>query len=216
MLKHLAKLGALHDHVYTSSGELAKRVGVSQQTASRQILALLDRGLLARKMAARRQLLRLTAAGAEALRREYADYKLLFKGRESMTLRGRVVTGLGEGRYYLSREGYQSKFKELLGFDAYPGTLNVEVDALDRDKLTELKETEARLAPEFQSEGRTFGAVKLFPAEVNGVECAAIFPLRSHHTTVLELISPHFLRKKLDVKDGADVTVSVETNAPSS
>lgn len=210
LLKQLAKIGGLHDYVYTSSGELAEKIGVSQQTASRKILELLDAGLIVRRMGTRKQLIRLSPTGVDVLRKEYADYRTLFQAGEVLQIRGRIVTGLGEGRYYISREGYRKAFGRLLGFDPYPGTLNVEVEPLDREKVTELKELEGLLIPEFESEGRTFGAVKCFRADLLGVEAAAIFPLRSHHANVLELISPHCLREKLSLVDGMDVQVRLD------
>ena len=210
ILKHLAQLGGLHDFVYTSSGELADRIGVSQQTASRKILELLERGLITRRMGTRKQLIRLSAQGAEVLRKEYAAYKAIFQGGEKVTLHGRVVAGLGEGQYYISREGYRRAFQALLGFEPYPGTLNVEIQPLDREKTAELKGMGGLLIKEFQSEGRTFGAVKCFRAQLQRVECAAIMPLRSHHTNTLEIISPVRLRDKLNLTDGTEVVVEVD------
>ncbi|HWH09061.1 MAG TPA: DUF120 domain-containing protein [Candidatus Thermoplasmatota archaeon] len=211
LLKQLAKIGGLHDYVYTSSGELATRIAVSQQTASRKILELLDAGLIVRRMGTRKQLIRLSPAGIEVLRREFADYRALFQSGEQAHIRGKVVRGLGEGRYYISREGYRKAFSSLLGFDPYPGTLNVEVEPLDREKVQEIKDLDGLLIPEFQSEGRTFGAVKCFRADIMGLEAAAIFPLRSHHVNVLELISPHHLRERLTLSDGAEVQVRIVT-----
>ena len=210
LLKQLAKIGGLHDYVFISSSELAGRIGVSQQTASRKILELLDAGLIVRRMGTRKQHIRVSPSGLDVLRHEYADYKQLFSGGERVVIRGKIVTGLGEGRYYISREGYRKAFGRLLGFDPYPGTLNIEVDPLDREKMAELKDTDGLMIDEFQSEGRTFGAVKCFRALIGGVEAAAIFPLRSHHVHVLELISPHGLREKLSLADGTDVQVSLD------
>lgn len=212
LLKQLAKIGGLHDYVLISSSELAERVGVSQQTASRKILELLEAGFILRRMGTRKQHIRISPAGVDVLRREYADYKQLFQGGERVTIRGRVVAGLGEGRYYISREGYRKAFGRLLGFDPFPGTLNIEVEPLDREKIVEVRDMAGILVDEFQSEGRTFGAVKCFRAQLRGVECAAIFPVRSHHVHVLELISPFGLREKLSLADGADVQVSLDVS----
>lgn len=214
ILKQLARLGGLHDYVYTSSGELADKIGVSQQTASRKILELLDRGLIVRRMGTRKQLIRLAASGASVLRGEFAEYTTIFHGGERLTIRGRVVPGLGEGRYYLSRDGYKRQFVDLLGFEPFPGTLNVEVEPLDREKLAELKEAAGLLAKEFQDEGRTFGAVKCFPASLrskgaDATDAAVVLPVRSHHTTVLEVVAPVSLRDTLKLGDGAEITVSV-------
>lgn len=213
ILKQLAQLGGLHDYVYTSSSELATRIRVSQQTASRKILELLDAGLIVRRMGTRKQLIRLSAAGTEVLRKEFADYRTLFQSGERLTLRGRVTGGLGEGRYYISREGYRKSFARLLGFEPYPGTLNIEVEPVDREKVAEAKESPGILIPEFESEGRTFGAVKCFRADLGGVEAAAIFPLRSHHVNTLEMISPHFLREKLALTDGMPLVVTLDLAA---
>lgn len=212
LLKQLARIGGLHDYVFISSSELAERIGVSQQTASRKILELLDAGLIVRRMGTRKQHIRVSPAGVDVLRREYADYRQLFSSGERMRIRGKVVTGLGEGRYYISREGYRKAFGRLLGFDPYPGTLNIEVEPIDREKVAELKDMDGLMIEEFQSEGRTFGAVKCFRADIGGVEAAAIFPLRSHHVHVLELISPHGLREKLSLADGAEVTVTLDVS----
>lgn len=248
LLKQLAKFGGLHDHVLVSSSELAQRLGVSQQTASRKILQLLDAGLILRRMGTRKQHIRVSPAGIDILRREYADYRQLFQGGERITLRGKVVTGLGEGRYYISREGYRKAFSTLLGFDPYAGTLNIEVDAAEREKMAQLKEMEGLMIEPFQSEGRTFGGVKCFRASVRvadaahgahapaahahaprahaahahaadaagrerrDIEAAAIFPLRSHHVNVLELISPHGLREELSLADGTEVVVTLNVS----
>ena len=219
LLKQLAKIGGLHDYVFISSSELAERIGVSQQTASRKILELLDAGLILRRMGTRKQHIRVSPTGVEVLRREHADYKQLFSGGERVTIRGKVVTGLGEGRYYISREGYRKAFSRLLGFDPFPGTLNIEVDPVDREKVAELKDMDGLMVAEFQSEGRTFGAVKCFRAQLRvearqaEVDAAAIFPLRSHHTHVIELIAPLGLREKLSLADGADVQVTLDVSA---
>lgn len=216
LLKQLAKIGGLHDYVYTSSGELAERIGVSQQTASRKILELLDAALIVRRMGTRKQLIRLSPAGVDVLRKEFADYRHLFQAGERVRIRGKTVTGLGEGRYYISREGYRKAFSRLLGFDPYPGTLNVEVEPLDREKVGELKDLDGILIGEFQSEGRTFGAVKCFRADIGGLEAAVIFPVRSHHTSAIEVISPHHLREALSLVDGTDVQVTLDLSAATS
>ena len=46
VLKHLAMAGAMEDFIPVSSGELGRELGLSQQTASRRILDLLDKGLI--------------------------------------------------------------------------------------------------------------------------------------------------------------------------
>ena len=40
---------------------------------------------------------------------------------------GEVSSGLGEGRYYISRKSYIIQFQEKLGFIPFLGTLNIRV-----------------------------------------------------------------------------------------
>lgn len=209
VLKILAQMGGLQDFVHTSSGAVAERLDVSQQTASRKILDLLDDGLIERKMGARKQFIRLSAEGTAALEREYALYRSIFEEEDVLEITGSVVSGLGEGEYYITREGYRKEFNRLFGFDPYPGTLNVEVPASDRQKLRMLQATGGMRIEEFESEGRTFGAVKCFAATIGGLEAGAILPVRSHHSNTLEIISPHHLRDEMDLDDGDDVTAEV-------
>ncbi|HVL87933.1 MAG TPA: DUF120 domain-containing protein [Candidatus Thermoplasmatota archaeon] len=219
MLKALAKLGGVDNYVAISSGELAKQLGMSQQTASRRILDLLHKGLIVRRMGMRRQLLRLSPSGVEILRREAADYKLIFeRSTAGFAFRGTLVAGLGEGQYYMSRRGYRDAFQRLLGFEPHPGTLNLRLSGADLDRLQELRAREGLAVPEFTDENRTFGAVKCFSASIQGVPCAVVLPARSHHEGILEVVSPYKLRDKLNLKDGDEVLLAVEptaTRAPS-
>ena len=43
-------------------------------------------------------------------------------------LSGTVVSGRGEGRKYVELEWVKQQVKEKLGFDPYPGTLNLRLD----------------------------------------------------------------------------------------
>ncbi len=40
-------------------------------------------------------------------------------------MRGKILSGLGQAQYFLTREGYSRQFVEKLGFIPFPGTLNV-------------------------------------------------------------------------------------------
>lgn len=210
-LKALAEQGAGRDFVATSSGALAAALGVSQQTASRKILELLDLGLVQRRMATRAQLLKVTPKGLDLLRREFETLRSILEpgGAATLTLRGKVATGLGEGGWYISRRGYQVALEQRLGFKPYYGTLNIALEGGEAAKLAELRAREGMLVPEFQDEGRTFGAVKCFRAALRGIEAGAVFPLRGHHTDVLEVVAPVHLRDRLGLRDGDEVTIEV-------
>lgn len=208
-LKELALLGGVHEHVPVSTAQLGRLLGVSQQSASVRVLELLKAGLVTRSLGGRRQALKITDKGMDFLRAEYAAYKRIFEIESQVRFRGRVGHGLGEGFYYMSQEGYREQFRRKLGFDPYPGTLNLALEGREPPKLEVLREAEGIAIAGFTEGGRTWGGAKCFHATVQEVACAAILPYRSHYTDVLELISPHQLRKRLGLRDGDMVGVVV-------
>ncbi|MCA1819326.1 MAG: DUF120 domain-containing protein [Thermoplasmatota archaeon] len=213
-LKQLALLGAMDDAVELASGEFAALIALSQQTASRRLIELSEAGLIQREMGLRKQRIRVTEEGRALLRTEHMLYRRLFEHQDRVTLTGVVKTGLGEGRYYLSRAGYITQFEAKLGWVPYPGTLNLELSGPEANKLRFLRRNPVHTVEGFQAEGRTFGGVTCYPASVRGPSgagqgCAAILPHRSHYTTTLELIAPVRLRDALPCADGQELEVVV-------
>ncbi len=210
----LAELGAASKEIEITTLGLAERLGCSQQTASRHLIVLDKEGFITREVTKRGCIVRLTEQGIEALREVYAVLKKVLERAlpSFLILRGVVFTGLGEGAYYVSREGYMRQFIEKLGFRPYPGTLNLRL--VDEESLRARRELDFYPGIEikgFTAEGRTFGAGKCFRAVVNDeVEAALVMAYRTHYgPSVIELISPVCLRDKLGLKDGDIVKVRV-------
>lgn len=212
-LKQLALLGGMDDHVELASGDFAALIDVSQQTASRRLIELADGDLIHREMGVRKQRIRLTQNGRDVLRAEHMLYQRLFEGQDRIQIRGRVQSGLGEGRYYLSRPGYEQQFEEHLGWTPYPGTLNLELGGAEANKIRFLRKNPVFQIEGFRAEGRTFGGVTCHPATIGDIACAAILPHRSHYTTVLEVIAPVCLRDALPVRDDEAIDLSVMLRA---
>jgi riboflavin kinase len=116
---------------------------------------------------------------------------------------------MGEGKYYTAQKGYADQFEKHLGFVAYPGTFNVEIEYIERNKLRLLRSYGGIVIDEFTAENRTFGGVVCFKATINGNQGAIVLPKRSHYASVLECISPIHLREKLQLHDGDPVEVVV-------
>ena len=208
-LKAIALMGGLKEYINLSSGELGKLIGVSQQSASQRILEMIRDGLVARDLATRRQRIRLTPKGGEVLRKEYADYQRIYEVKETLTISGTVRSGLGEGAFYMRQRGYKDQFRKKLWFEPYEGTLNLKIRGADLAKLQILQESPGIEISGFEAAGRTFGGAKCFLATSGHIDCAVIMPIRTHHTDVLEVISKHYLRNALGLKDGDIVELAV-------
>ena len=208
-LKELALLGAIKNKIEISSFELAKQLETSQQTASRYLVELDKKGMIRRELGIKKQLIMVTVIGEEILQEEHLQYKQIFELTDRIIFKGKVISGLGEGRYYTEQDGYIDQFKQKLGFVPYPGTLNVEIEYVERNKLRLLKNSKAIDIDEFKTRNRTFGSVRCFRAKINGSDGAIVIPLRTHYSSVLEFISHDYLRGKLNLKDGDEVKIVI-------
>ena len=206
-LKELALLGAIHNKIELSSHELAHQLQTSQQTASRYLLELDTQEMITRELGVKKQLIQITSIGSDVLENEFLSYKQIFDLTNKVAFKGKLISGMGEGKYYTEQKGYADQFERELGFVAYPGTFNVEIKYIERNKIRLLRSYGGIEIHEFPGENRTFGSVICFKATINDKNGAIVIPKRSHYTTVLECISPYNLRKILGLHDGDIVEV---------
>jgi riboflavin kinase len=216
-LRKLALLGALTQPIKVSSGHFADAIKSSVQTAARRLQELEREGLVDRRIIADGQWVMLTNKGVEQLKKECYEYQELFFATMTIEVEisGRLITGLGEGKYYTTLEGYRRQFEAKLGFVPFPGTLNL---SLDSQSVAARKKLDVRKGIEivgFTSEKRTFGGGKCFHCkivhkEAEGIKSAVVIPDRTHYPDdVLEIISPVHLRGELRLKDGDEVRTRV-------
>ncbi|MDI6885760.1 MAG: DUF120 domain-containing protein [archaeon] len=216
-LRKLALLGAIAQPIKLSSGHFAEAIKSSVQTAARRLQELEREGLVHRRIIADGQWIILTTKGIEQLKKEYYEYQKIFFSRTNIEVEiaGRLITGLGEGKYYTTLEGYKRQFEAKLGFIPFPGTLNL---SLDSQSVAARKKLDVRKGIEiegFESEKRTFGGGKCFlckivKKEAEGIKSAVIIPDRTHYPDdVLEIISPIYLRHELQLKDGDEIRTRV-------
>jgi len=210
VLLELARAGACTVSRQLTTGELARRLEISQPTAARKLAALQKRGLITRELGPRGQRVRLTSTGLAALHSVHKELDaILGEKPRVLELAGQVVSGVGEGSYYVGQEGYRQQFRRELGFDPYPGTLDLKLDKASLELRATLLELPGRQIGGFSTPERTFGPVKCFPAVLRGTKVAVILPSRSHYSDVIELIAPRNLRKGLKLSDGDVVKVEV-------
>jgi riboflavin kinase len=216
MLLKLAEMGAYKRIAKISTDYLARKLGISQQTASRHLIELEREGWIQRNITPEGSLIIIEEQGAKELHKLRSSLNVLIEKSypPSVTLEGTVFTGLGEGAYYVCKEHYRKQIMEKLGFEPFPGTLNIRL-SMDYDIKTrmELDTYPAIELKGFRNEDRTFGLVKCYPAVIGGtIKGALITALRSHYdASVLEIVAPVCLRSHLELKDGNKVKVEVYT-----
>ena len=209
-LKKIALLGGVDDYVAVSSRELGDELGMSQQSASKRILDLLDEKLIERDLGARRQRIKLSAKGLDVIREEYNDYRRIFELEDSVIVHGVVSSGMGEGGYYICQKEYMVQFERELGFVPFEGTLNLTVDKDEMNKIEMIRSAPGHRIKGFTDNGRSFGDVILHKAKLKNIECAVIIPERSHYKSVLEIICQYHLRRTLSLSDGSPVDLKVD------
>jgi riboflavin kinase len=201
----LAELGAYSGELSITTADLARSLNVSQQTASRHLIELQTLGLIRRARGTRREAIRVTAKGSEELNKMHLRLKAIFELEpREVVLEGTLFSGIGEGAWYVSQSGYRRQFSEKLGFDPFPGTLNLRLRR-EYDDERRLLETLPHIQIDGFSDGdRTFGPVTCYRAKINDMEDGALISaVRTHYARdVIELIAPSNLRARLGLKDG--------------
>ena len=216
VLKLLALEGGLEGDVKVSCSRLADRLEASNQTASRRLQRLESAGLLERDTVSDGQWVAITDDGERELHAEYEQYRRIFETAAEIELEGTVTSGMGEGRHYISLPGYSRQFEERLGYDPFPGTLNVDLFDDSVRRRSAVSSLEPVPIDGWEDEERTYGPAVCYPATIETADgdryegAHTIAPERTHHDEdQLEVIAPDKLREKLGIEDDDRVTVSV-------
>ncbi|MFW6382931.1 MAG: DUF120 domain-containing protein [Haloferacaceae archaeon] len=219
VLKLLALDGALSGDLKISCSALADRLDASNQTASRRLQRLESASFLERDTVSDGQWVAITDAGERALRAEYEDYRRLFEDGSEVELEGVVTGGMGEGRHYISLPGYSRQFEDRLGYEPYPGTLNVDLLEDSVRRRSAVSSLEPVPIDGWEDDERTYGPAVCYPATLETADgeryegAHTIEPERTHHDEdKLELIAPDKLRDELDLADDDHLTIYVGDN----
>ena len=213
-LMKLLEIGAKDRPVFITTGTLATMLGKSQQMASKHLDEMEREGLVEKIRSGGKTYLKLTKKGVSAGASLYSALSRVYgeKKEQEVEVKGTVFSGLGEGAYYVSLRGYKRQFISKLGFEPYPGTMNLKLDsAVDRKVRRDLGVSKGIHIDGFQDGKRTFGGAECFPALINNkIEGAVLVIERTtHDDSVLEIISPKNLRESLKVKDGDVLTATI-------
>ncbi len=210
VLIEIAKHG-LDEETRLSTSRIAEATGMSQQSASRIMQEMEKKGFLSRKVFIDGQLITITRKGKETLKQRHEELSSIFSAKK-IELTGKLVTGIGQGGYFVGLKGYKKQFSNKLNFIPYAGTLNLKVDKQTGRAVRQI--SNFLLIEGFSTKKKTFGGLKCSKAklEIKGknVLGAVILPFRTvHGDDIVEVIAPDFLREKYNMKDGEVMRVLV-------
>lgn len=212
-LAELLAKGARHNFVTITTLSLGKSINKSQQAASKHLLELERDGYVERMRSGQRVSVRITTKGHTEMARISTILKSSLESSPSyIEFKGTIVSGMGEGAYYMSMKGYAKQFKSKLGYIPFPGTLNVKLKDKEFIEAKRTLDTHSGIMINGFSDGkRTYGWVKCYPSKINNSTDAALITLeRTHHDdSVIELISKENIKKTTKLSTGSQISIRV-------
>jgi len=123
-----------------------------------------------------------------------------------INVKGRVTRGLGEGKKFTQLPWVKRLIQEKIGFEPYPGTLNLRLSS-DAQIFTLLEKFSGiRISPrEGFASGRIYKA--LIAGEVHGAVVRPEVP--NYPEDVLEILASVNLREEFNLRDGDEVEIKI-------
>ena len=212
-LVFLLSKGAKYNYVTITTSSLGKNIKKSQQSASKHLLELEQNNFIKRIISGRNISVKITSKGfSEMVKLSTVLQNSLDSSPSSLELEGTLVSGMGEGAYYMGLKGYTKQFKSKIGYVPFPGTLNVRLDQkIHQEAVKHLEALDGIKIKSFSDGKRTYGWVKCFSAKINNsLDCVLILLERTHHDdSIIEIISNLCIRKVGKLKDGSKISITI-------
>jgi len=212
-LAELLAKGARHNFVSITTSTLGKNIHRSQQAASKHLLELELDGYIERIRNGQKFSVRITPKGhAEIVKISTILKSSLASTPSYIEFMGNIISGMGEGAYYMSMKGYTKQFKSKLGYIPFPGTLNVKLkDKKFVEAKRELDAHDGIMIDGFSDEKRTYGWVRCYPAKINNSVDGMLITLeRTHYDdSILELISHTNIKKAAKLSKDSQISIRV-------
>ncbi len=220
ILSELLLCGAKNNFVELTTGEIAKKIKRSQQLASKELLDLEFFGYINRNKKSKKYTIKVTEKGYQKVYDLFLFLKTAVESfKHIIDFEGHIITGMGEGAYYMSLKGYKQQFKEKLGYEPYPGTLNIKLNSsLYVEAKKEMLKYSSINIEGFSDQSRTFGWVKCYPAYINdsvNINSSILILERTHYDdSIIEIIAPFSIKELFSLKNGDHIKLKVNTNYP--
>ncbi|OYT29919.1 MAG: hypothetical protein B6U94_07325, partial [Thermofilum sp. ex4484_79] len=214
LLLELLRFGCIKSPRKIRKVDVASNLGISAWTLNRWIAQCIKDGLIEEISDGQNKFYRIKEKGLLMLLNVRNELSKYFSDYLTILIKGVVITGLGEGKYYMSIREYREGFRKALGFYPYPGTLNLKLDEEAILKKKILEQGNGIIIQGFQKSGRSFCKVKCYKAlimrdEIREYGGVLLIEKTKHPENILEVIAPCYLREKMFLEDGDIVEVLI-------
>ena len=127
-------------------------------------------------------------------------------------LSGALVGGEGKGALFTQIPWVKEAFAKILGFEPFPGTVNVRVGGDPRSDRALRDIYEAEGVPVLPPEGSNFCPSRCFRARLSSaIPAGLVIPeVDDYSKNTLELLAPLNVREALGISDGDRIEVEIE------
>ncbi len=126
-------------------------------------------------------------------------------------LRGRLASGIGQGRHFTRLDWARAQFIAKLGIDPFPGTVNVVLDDPEAIAVwVRLKRTDG-IDIDNPNDGPHDCNARCYKVSIEGrIEAAVILPEVDHYPPAqIEMIAATNVRAALGIEDGDPVRIEI-------
>lgn len=123
---------------------------------------------------------------------------------KKIILKGKIVSGQGEGAKFINLSWVRKQIQENLEFKPYAGTLNLLLSGESIKNKYLLENTQSiRIDP-----ANGFCEGTIMPAMIKSQKCAIVIPnVINYPKNIIEIIAPVNLRDNFKFKDGDEASV---------
>jgi len=125
-----------------------------------------------------------------------------------MIVKGKVISGSGSGHVFTELDWAKRQFVQLLGFEPFPGTLNIMLEETTNQGILELRQCRTLT---IYPPDNSFSSGVVLPAVIdNTMRGAIVIPqVHNYEPRLLEIVAPINLRQRLRLKDGDTIALDI-------
>ena len=125
---------------------------------------------------------------------------------------GRLATGIGMGVTFTQLDWARNQFRERLGIEPFPGTVNVIIDDPESMPVWVRLKTTSGIAIENPNNGPHDCDAKCWHVTIAGeIDGAVLYPLVDNYPpSQVEVIAPVGVRNALQIEDGESLTLTLK------